>query len=100
DEARGRLNPSEHDLVEMAKLYQQLVDRHVIPDARERASYGCLAPQEMRPWITGRYAGTYQWTSAIGKMVETLEPGQKVVLAPYPLRRGARDAGLLNRPAM
>ncbi|HEY8510062.1 MAG TPA: ABC transporter substrate-binding protein [Steroidobacteraceae bacterium] len=100
DEARGRLNPTEEDLVEMARLYQQLVDQHVIPSARERASYGHLAPQEMRPWITGRWAGTYQWTSAIGKMVETLEPGQKVVLAPYPLRPGARDAGLLYRPAM
>ena len=73
---------------------------HVIAPAPERASYGNVAEQELRPWITGRYAGLYYWTSAVGKLVETLEPGQKVVLAPYFMRPGARDAGLFYQPGM
>lgn len=100
DEEHERLNASVDDTREMAELYQKLVTQHVIPSARERASHGHVAPEEMRPWIDGRYAGTYQWNSAIGKSVEKLAPGQKVKLAPYLLRPGARDAGLFYRPSM
>ncbi len=100
DEQAQRLTARVEDMRDMARLYQRMVDEHVIPGARERAAHGYVAPEEMRPWIDGRYAGTYQWNSAIGKSVEKLAPGQKVVLAPYPLQAGARDAGLLYRPAM
>ena len=100
DEQGERLNANVAELRDMAALYRRMVDQHVIPTARERASHGYVAPEEMRPWIDGRYAGTYQWISAIGKSVEKLAPGQRVVLAPYPMRAGARDAGLLYRPAM
>ncbi|HVY79463.1 MAG TPA: hypothetical protein VG994_00655, partial [Steroidobacteraceae bacterium] len=44
--------------------------------------------------------GLYYWTSAVGKLVETLAPGQRIVLAPYFMRPGARDAGLNYRPGM
>jgi oligogalacturonide transport system substrate-binding protein len=100
NERERRLNPTPADITEMAQLYQRLVDEHVIASARERASYGNVAEQELRPWITGRYAGTYYWTSAVGKLIETVEPGQKFVLAPYLMREGARDAGLFYRPGM
>lgn len=100
DEKTKSINVSAAQLAETARFYQQMVKAHVVPDGRTRASFGHVAPQELRPWISGRYAGTYQWISAIGKMIETLEPGQKVVLAPYPMLPNAPDAGLLLRPAM
>lgn len=100
NEERRRLNATEADMVEIARLYESLVKDGVVPGARERASYGNVAPQEMRPWITGRYAGIHQWVSAINKSTDTLEPGQRVVLAPFPLHPDAKDAGLLYRPAM
>ena len=100
DEGSRRLNASEADMEEMAAFYQRLVTEHVIAPAPERASYGNVADQELRPWITGRYAGMYYWTSAVGKLAETLQPGQKLVLAPYLMREGASDAGLFYRPAM
>jgi oligogalacturonide transport system substrate-binding protein len=100
NETARRLNASQVDTAEMAALYARLVKEHVIAPAPERASYGNVAEQELRPWITGKYAGLYYWTSAVGKLVETLEPGQKVVLAPYLMRPGARDAGLFYRPGM
>lgn len=100
DVTHKRLNASVAQLTAAAQLYQRMVADHVIPAARERASYGHVAPHEMRPWISGRYGGTYQWISAIGKSADTLEPGQQLVLAPHPLKPGARDAGLLYRPAM
>ena len=100
DEPGKRVNATPKQLAGMARFYQSLGDAHVTPDVRTRASYGHVAPHEMRPWIDGRFAGTYQWISSIGKFIDTLAPGQKVVLAPYPMRAGARDAGLLYRPAM
>ena len=100
DEAGSRLNADASHMVAAAQLYQRLVDGHVVPGARERASYGNVAPQEMRPWITGRYAGVHQWVSAIGKSADTLEPGQRIALGAFPLLPQAKDAGLLYRPAM
>ena len=94
------LNATEADTAEMAAFYERLVKEHVIAPAPERASYGNIADQELRPWISGRYAGVYYWTSAVGKLAETLQPGQKLVLAPYLMRGGARDAGLFYRPGM
>jgi len=100
NEATGSLNADAADTVEMAAFYDRLVKEHVIAPAPERASYGNVADQELRPWITGRYAGVYYWTSAVGKLEETLQAGQKLVLTPYLMREGATDAGLLYRPAM
>jgi oligogalacturonide transport system substrate-binding protein len=100
NEGTRRLNASEADMQEMAAFYEKLVKQHVIAPAPERASYGNVAEQELRPWITGRYAGTYYWTSAVGKLAETLAPGQKLVLAPYLMRDGASDAGLFYKPGM
>ncbi len=89
-----------HDLAEMARFYQRLIDQHVVPSARLRASFGYVAAQELRPWINGRFAGTYQWISSVGKFIDTLAPGQRVVLAEHPMLEGAVDAGLMYRPAM
>ncbi len=100
DEEGKRLLPDRDLLVAAARLYQQMVQNHVVPSARERASFGNVQLQETRSWISGRYAGLYQWTSAVGKYVEALEPGQKMVLAPYPILPGAADPGLLYKPAM
>jgi len=100
DEGRSRLNADVRQMVGAADLYRRLVEEHVVPGARARASFGNVAPQEMRPWITGRYAGVHQWVSAIGKSADTLEPGQRLVLGDFPLLAGAKDAGLLYRPAM
>ena len=100
DEQRRELNASEGDLQELAALYCRLVEEHVVPGVEERASYGNVAPHELRPWINGRYAGVHQWITAIGKSAETLGPGQRLELGAFPVRSGAVDAGLLYRPGM
>ncbi|MFT4090475.1 MAG: ABC transporter substrate-binding protein [Asticcacaulis sp.] len=100
DTASKSLNCTPEDMREVAQLYADLTQSHTWPAAKVRASYGNVPQQEMRPWINGEYAGTYQWNSAIDKYTDTLTPGQTVKLAPYPMRDGATDAGLLYRPAM
>lgn len=100
DDKAKRLTVSARDLADMLRFYQRLVDAHVTPDARTQASFGNVAQHEMRPWINGQFAGTYQWLSSIGKLDDTLAPGQELRLGSYPMYPGARDAGLLYRPAM
>jgi oligogalacturonide transport system substrate-binding protein len=100
DEQGRKLNASEGDLQEIAGFYRRLVEEHVVPSVQERASYGNVAPHEMRSWINGRYAGVHQWITAIGKSADTLAPGQRIELGAFPLRSGAVDAGLLYRPGM
>jgi oligogalacturonide transport system substrate-binding protein len=100
DEQGRKLNASEADLQQIAAFYCRLVEEHVIPSVAERASYGNVAPHEMRAWINGRYAGVHQWITAIGKSADTLAPGQRIELGAFPLRSGAVDAGLLYRPGM
>jgi oligogalacturonide transport system substrate-binding protein len=100
DETCRCLTASKQDLAEMAHFYARLVDEHVVPSARYRASFGYVAAQELRPWIDGRFAGTYQWISSVGKFIDTLAPGQRVELAAHPVLEGAADAGLMYRPAM
>ena len=73
---------------------QRLVKEHVIAPASERASYGNVAEQELRPWITGRYAGLYYWTSAIGKLVGDARAGpeDRARAVPHAARRARRRA--------
>jgi len=93
-----QLLASRDDLVEMAAFYQRLVDAHVIPDARTVASYGHLERQELRPWIDGRWAGMFEWNSAIGKSANALAAGQTLVLGPYPMLPQAKASGLIVKP--
>ncbi|HWU50406.1 MAG TPA: hypothetical protein VN042_11050, partial [Asticcacaulis sp.] len=100
DDVNKRLNCTPDQITEMAWLYGELTKNHGLPSAKYRASFGNVAQQEMRPWINGEFAGCYLWNSAIDKYTDTLAPGEKLELAPYPMRPGATDAGLLYRPSM
>ncbi|MGN6421820.1 MAG: ABC transporter substrate-binding protein [Asticcacaulis sp.] len=100
DDVNKRLNCTPDQITEMAWLYGELTKNHGLPSAQYRASFGNVAQQEMRPWINGEFAGCYLWNSAIDKYTDTLAPGEKLELAPYPMRPGATDAGLLYRPSM
>jgi len=100
DDINKRLNCTPDQMAEMAWLYGALTRDHGLPPAKMRASFGNVAQQEMRPWINGEFAGCYLWNSSIDKFTDTLAAGEKLELAPYPMRPGAKDAGLLYRPSM
>jgi len=100
DERPPQLNMDRDMLTRMAGLYDQLVRQHVVPDARTRASYGNVQRHELRPWINGQFAGVYEWSSAIGKSLNALAPGQELVLGPYLMLPGASDSGLFYKPGM
>lgn len=80
-------------------MYKKLVDSHVMPDMKYYASFGKSNMYEMKPWITGEWAGTYMWNSTITKYSDNLQPPAKLALGNYPMLPGAKDAGLFFKPA-
>ncbi|MCW2473708.1 MULTISPECIES: ABC transporter substrate-binding protein [unclassified Symbiopectobacterium] len=80
-------------------MYKKLVDGHVMPDLKYYASFGKSNMYEMKPWITGEWAGTYMWNSTITKYSDNLQPPAKLTLGNYPMLPGAKDAGLFFKPA-
>lgn len=80
-------------------MYKKLVDSHVMPDMKYYASFGKSNMYEMKPWITGEWAGTYMWNSTITKYSDNLQPPAKLTLGNYPMLPGAKDAGLFFKPA-
>lgn len=90
---------SDAQWLEFFGLYKKLVDAHVMPSAKYYASFGKSNMYEMKPWITGDWAGTYMWNSTITKYSDNLQPPAKLELGSYPLLDGAHDAGLFFKPA-
>lgn len=86
--------------IEFFSVYKELVDHHVIPDSKTYASYGKANMYEMKPWTTGEWAGVYMWNSTITKYSDNLLNGAKLVVGPYPMMEGAKNAGLFFKPSM
>ena len=70
----GNLQFTEDDIKMGLQLYQDFMDKGVIPGAKERAGEGGDIPlHELPNWIEGKYAGVFEWTSSVGKYAQPLE---------------------------
>ena len=74
---------TKEQLVDAINFYQSLIDNHVMPSLRVRAAAGFVPLDQHPSWITGKYAGTYEWDSSAQKWQDALEEGQTLVVAPY-----------------
>ncbi|MCB4321458.1 ABC transporter substrate-binding protein [Alcaligenes sp. 13f] len=100
DEDKKSFAYSDEQWVEFFSLYKEMVDAHVMPSAKEFASFGHSNMYEKRPWIQGDWGGTYMWNSTISKYADNLTPPATLALGPHPMLPGAIDAGLFNKPSM
>ncbi|MES0264186.1 ABC transporter substrate-binding protein [Citrobacter sedlakii] len=100
DEQRRKIAWSHAELVEAFTFYKQLTDQHVIPDAKELAAYGKGVYYEMKPWINGEWAGIYNWNVLYPAESQNLPNPSDLVMGPYPMREGAKDAGQFNKTAL
>jgi len=99
DEKNKKFAYSEKQWVEFFNLYKEMVDNHVMPSTKYYASFGKSNMYEMKPWINGEWGGTYMWNSTITKYSDNLTKPATLVLVPYPMLSGAKDAGLFFKPA-
>ena len=98
----GNLQFTEDDIKMGLQLYQDFMDKGVIPGAKERAGEGGDIPlHELPNWIEGKYAGVFEWTSSVGKYAQPLEEkDQELVLGELPLPSDAKSNGWVVKPSM
>ncbi len=57
-----------------------LVDEGVVPALKDRMAEGVLTLEHNPDWISGKYAGTYEWDSTAEKYINSLENGGTLVV--------------------
>jgi oligogalacturonide transport system substrate-binding protein len=79
----GTLQYSQSELAEGLQVIGMLEERHVIPPLKAIAGGGADSFDKDENWITGRYAGIYEWDSSTGKFVDALADGQTLTVGSY-----------------
>ena len=100
DEKARKLGWNHSDLVEAFPFYRKMVDAHAVRDARTLASFGKGVAYEMKPWINGEWGGVYNWNVLYTAESQNLAHPSDLVMGPYPMREGAKDAGQFHKTAL
>ena len=100
DPDTNTFNYTKEDWIEFFTKYKEMIDNHVMPDAKEYASYGKSNMYEMKPWTSGEWGGTYMWNTTVNKYSDNLKNGAVLAVGPYPMMEGAKNAGLFAKPSM
>ena len=73
-----------------------LEDHHVLPTIEHLKGQGADAIEKNADWISGKYAGFFEWDSAQQKFADALEEGQEFVLGDYITGFGKKTAGMFK----
>ncbi|MBR1560459.1 MAG: carbohydrate ABC transporter substrate-binding protein [Clostridia bacterium] len=76
----GALNYSVEEIAEGIQLIQDLEDAHAIPTAATLAGDGADSLDKNDKWITGKYAGVWEWDTSASKCQNALAEGQEFVV--------------------
>lgn len=79
----GKLQYSEAEIAEALECIEMLENSHVIPPLKQIAGGGADSFDKDENFITGKYAGIYEWDSSAGKFVEALTEGQSLTVGHY-----------------
>ena len=76
----GALNYSVDEIAEGIQWIQDLEDAHAIPTAATLAGDGADSLDKNEKWITGKYAGVWEWDTSASKCQNALAEGQEFVV--------------------
>ena len=79
----GQLQYTQEELADALSVIEQMETQHVIPPLKQIAGGGADSFDKDENWITGKYAGIYEWDSAAGKFVDSLSGSQELVVGQY-----------------
>ncbi|MGH2332450.1 ABC transporter substrate-binding protein [Thermoanaerobacter mathranii] len=100
----GKLTFDENDIKIALEFYKKLLDNKVTPTTATIASEGGSgnAPIEQLPsFLEGKWAGLFQWTSAIQKNANPLkEKNMEVALGGIPMAKDVKTSGAIFKPSM
>jgi oligogalacturonide transport system substrate-binding protein len=100
----GKLVFTQNDIKVGLQFYKNLIDRKVAESIQVRTSEGgnSLTPVAQLPsFLDGKYAGIFEWTSAINKSASPLaEKKMEMVCGKLPMVAGHRNTGAIVKPSM
>ncbi|HYE82315.1 MAG TPA: ABC transporter substrate-binding protein [Clostridia bacterium] len=100
----GKLVFTQDDIRVGLMFYKNLIDRKVAETIQVRTSEGgnSLTPVAQLPsFLDGKYAGIFEWTSAINKSASPLaEKKMEMVCGYLPKVAGFKDSGAIIKPSM
>jgi len=90
----NQLNYSIAEVQDGLDWINSLEKNHVLPSIATMKGDGATVLEKNPKWMTGRYAGFYEWDSAQSKMAAALEKDQEFVMGAFPMDLGPSKAGL------
>jgi oligogalacturonide transport system substrate-binding protein len=73
-------------------FYLGLVDNGVTPSISETQTAGVVPYDQEQRWISGYFAGLYEWSSSSSKVTGSVAEGQQVVVGGIPMDYGKKSA--------
>lgn len=89
----GALQYSEAELAEALGMIDLLEKTHVIPPLKQIDGGGADSFDKDENFITGKYAGIYEWDSSAGKFIDSLDSSQTLTIGTYFTDLGAYHGG-------
>lgn len=77
------LQYSADEIVEGLKFIQSLEDAHVTPTIQKITGDGADSLDKNPKWMSGTYAGIFEWDSSASKFKSALDEGQEFVVGEY-----------------
>ena len=89
----NELQYSAEEIQEGLAFIQSLEDAHVTPTIAQIAGDGAESLDKNPKWMSGTYAGIFEWDSSAGKFQSALEEGQEFVVGDYFKDMGENQGG-------
>lgn len=89
----GALNYTQEEIEAGLSFIQSLEDAHVTPTVQSILGDGAESLDKNPKWISGKYAGIFEWDSAATKFQGALEEGQEFVVGDYFKDMGTNQGG-------
>lgn len=102
DQTTSEIVLSTAELTEMFDYYKRLVDSHALvplPVRVARSGDAQSVIHEQPDYIEGRWAGNFQWDSALYINLSTPRKEFEFVLGPWPTMPDSKNSGRIGRPA-
>ncbi|WP_312448191.1 ABC transporter substrate-binding protein [Lacrimispora sp.] len=81
------------EVLDGLEFINSLEKKHVMPSVKTLQGDGATTIERNQNWMSGKYAGIYEWDAAQAKFDDSLDEGQEFVLGPHITGEGMKDAG-------
>ncbi|WP_056989725.1 ABC transporter substrate-binding protein, partial [Lacticaseibacillus camelliae] len=101
-DANGHINYSEAQIKDGFDWYKKMVNTGATPSRKwVLDTVGSDSVAATKEFLNGEITGVFDWTALMSSYATNLKPtGMKLDVPPFPLAKGAKTAGVLQKPTM